>query len=103
MGKTYGIDICREALIKLSSDKPIEDRFRDAILELKVLEKEDLSKPQFEMIENLYQKFYSIPELGIDYLGNLKSNIKTKEILLLKDELVNLCIEIIDRNSCHKD
>lgn len=99
MGKTYGIDICREALIKLSSDKRIEDRFRDAILELKVLDKEDLSKPHFEMIENLHQKFYSISELGIDNMGNLISDIKTKEILHLKDELINLCVEIIDQNS----
>lgn len=99
MGYIYGIEICRNALIKLSSEKMLDDRLREADSEIGVITDTDVSKKHKKLIQSFREKFQAIPNLAIDIDGGLISNDKKTEFVKIKDELIYLCVEIIERNS----
>lgn len=99
MGYIYGIEICRNALIKLSSEKMLEDRLREADSEIGIITATDVSKKHKKLIQSFREKFQAIPNLAIDVDGGLISNDKNTEFVKIKDDLINLCVEIIEHNS----
>lgn len=99
LGYIYGIEICRNTLIKLSSEKMLDDRLREADSEIGVITDTDVSKKHKKLIQFLREKFQAIPNLAIDVDGGLISNNKKTEFVKIKDELIYLCVEIIEHNS----
>lgn len=84
MGYIYGIEICRNALIKLSSEKMFDDRLREADSEMGVITDTDVSKKHKKLIQSLREKFQAIPNLAIGIDGGLISNDKKAELIKLK-------------------
>lgn len=90
MGRSYGIEVCRNALVYLTSSKDIKSRVNESISELEVMRpiegaKGDLSKGKYQMLSDVSQKIDE--ELNNDLIENLAK------------EIVYLCLEIVEENT----
>ena len=99
MGYGYGLKQCRETLLYLSSEQSFEDRMVKAFSEIGVIQTEDVSQQHFKQIKEWRKKYLSIAELAIDDKGALKVIDMEKELRNLSNEIVWLCVEIIEHNS----
>lgn len=93
MARSYGIEICKNTLKFLSNEKNIADRLAKAFSEANVMRYEkgengDLSKQLFDKRDKLYHKYLSLKE---------KNDVKV--LRNLAEELVSLCVEIIENNA----
>lgn len=94
MGKAYGIEICRQALKYLSTDKNIHSRLSKAISEMKVMRADegdgsDLSKTQLRALNDLSTRFNKLNDKNDDINAMVEA----------ADALVSLCVEIIVDNT----
>ncbi len=99
MGYGYGLKQCRETLIYLSSEKVFEDRIVKAFSEIGVIHSDDVSQQHFKQIKDWRKKYLSITEFAVTNEGVLTKTDKEKELRTLVNELVYLCVEIIEHNS----
>lgn len=92
MGKSYGIEICKNALEFLSSEEDIKTRISKAISELEVMIfdeglRGDLSKDNFKLLKETSQK------LKVQNHDDIKIYIKVSK------EIVKICVDIIEENT----
>jgi hypothetical protein len=99
MGYGYGLKQCRETLLYLSSEENFEERMVKAFSEIGVIQSDDVSQHHYKEIQEWRQKYLSITEFAIDDKGTLKEIDKEKELRNLPNEIVWLCVEIIEHNS----
>lgn len=95
MGRDYGIGICKNTLRLLSSEKEIKDRLAKAFSEVKVMQYEkgengDLAKQLLKKRDKLHDKYISLKKKDKDDVKVLRN---------LADDLVFLCVEIIQSNT----
>lgn len=99
MGYGYGIKQCRETLLLLSSETNFDERMVSAFSEIGVIEFDDVSKEHFKKINEWQNKYLSIRNFSVVKNGSLKETDKEKEFRNLANEIVWLCVEIIEHNS----
>jgi len=92
MGKSYGIEVCKNALEFLSSEKDIQTRTSNAISELEVLKFEarnggDLSKDNSELLKEISQKLMSNNDDDIKFY------------IIISRQIVHICFDIIEENT----
>lgn len=99
MGYGYGLKQCRETLLYLSSEQNFEERMVKAFSEMGVIHSEDVSHQHFKEIQVWRDKYLSITEFAVTNEGALKEIDKESELRNLANELVWLCVEIIEHNA----
>jgi hypothetical protein len=99
MGYGYGLKQCRETLLYLSSEQSFDERMVKAFSEIGVIQSDDVSQQHYKEIQQWRKKYLSITEFAIDDKGILKEIDKEKELRNLSNEIVWLCVEIIEHNS----
>lgn len=95
MGLSYGIGICEQALVYLSSGKSLSKRIANAIAELEVMKYEnelapDLSPEHGKAVQMLYDDYSS-------------ANGDETELEALSQRIVYLCTKIIRANLGDQD
>jgi hypothetical protein len=96
MGKTYGIQIAKEVLSKLSSSEEMGARLNRAILELGVIvyennkNQDDVSKDEFDDIQDLKTRYNEITNSKI---------VDRRKLEFKSEELSELCCKIIQENT----
>lgn len=87
MGYEYGIEIARQAAIKVfSGGKELKQKLTAAFSEITVIEEEDVTKEHFKEIKELFNK----------YLNEKTENIKEMESL--GNSLIHLSCDICEEN-----
>ena len=99
MGYGYGLKQCRETLLLLSSKHEFESRIISAFSEIGVIQADDVSKAHYKEIQEWREKYLSLNELSVNATGSLEEIDKVVAISKLADELVWLCVEIIEHNA----
>jgi hypothetical protein len=99
MGYSYGLKQCRDTLLYLSSEQPFDERMVKAFSEIGVIQSDDVSQQHYNEIQQWRKKYLSITKFAIDDKGVLKEIDKENELRNLANEIVWLCVEIIEHNS----
>jgi hypothetical protein len=104
MSYGYGLKTCREVLLHLASDTPIDDRMVHAFTEIGLINaKDDTSVEHYKEIKEWKGKYLSLKNsnLIVSQEGDLKSNDeeRKKQLKKLSIELVWICTEVIEHNS----
>ena len=92
MGKSYGVSICKEALVELSSKKLLSERVSSALAELNVMKYEnepypDVSQQHSESLKELHEQ------------GLLVDKSNEAALSELSRKIVYLCTDIIEANA----
>jgi hypothetical protein len=103
MGYEYGIQICRETLLKLSRAYSLEDRLGNAFSEIGVIEGDDASAEHFQSIKAWEESYLKVKELEVSADGSLQNADKTEEQEKLAESLVWICVRIIEFNASKSD
>lgn len=101
MGYQYGIGICRQTLVYLSSNENFEDRLFNGFSEIEVIRESDASPQHRKQITELRQKYLSVKKEGftVNDKGSLAEPDKEAEFKELAHSLTWLCVEIIQHNA----
>jgi hypothetical protein len=91
MGLAYGIQIARQTLEALATEKSLPDRLTNAWLEIEAMDSSDVY--DFSVIEKWRQDFSNLTPQE----KKLEENIK--QLTALSLSLVHICVEIIEQNS----
>ena len=70
-----------------------------AFSEMEVIQADDVSKQHYKEIKEWHKKYLSLTDLSINSNGLLQQTDKVKELSRLANELVCLCVEIIEHNA----
>lgn len=103
MGFEYGIQICRETLLKLARKHSLEDRLGNAFSEIGVIESDDASPEHFQQIKKWEEEYLKVKELEVSADGSLQKADKTEEEEKLAESLVWICVRIIEFNASTSD
>ncbi len=99
MGYGYGNKQCRETLLLLSSEHSFDDRMVSAFSEIGVIQADDVSASHYKEINDWRKKYLSLRDFSVSKDGSLIETDKERELSKLSNELVWLCVEIIEHNS----
>lgn len=99
MGYSYGIEQCRETLLILSSDATFDDRIASAFSEIGVIRTDDVSKKHYSEIGEWRKRYLSIRDFAVSIDGALIETDKLREFSELANELVWICVYVIEHNS----
>lgn len=99
MGYQYGIERCRDTLCILSSNQDFEEKLSKSFSEINIITVKDVSKKHFKELDIQFKNYLFYHELSVSKKGKLVINERIVHLEKCANELVYLCVEIIEHNS----
>lgn len=101
MPYSYGKEKAIDSIKMFANDAKLEINLTRALSELKVITIQDVSIEHFNKIDSLFKKLINISNLAVGQKPSQGLHKTNNHLILLSEDVIELCVAIIEFNTLH--